>query len=54
MGYSLCTGRKFSISVACDNEQNGKEANEFVDFAEKINRQNRESANWLLAAKGKI
>lgn len=31
-----------------------KELNEFVNQAEKINRQNRESANRLLAAEGKI
>ena len=31
-----------------------KELDEFVSLAEKINRQNRERASWLLATESKI
>lgn len=35
-------------------EKMEKEPNEFVDLADKINRQNGGRANWLLTAKGEI
>ena len=49
--------KKIDIIVVCGNEENGKELNECVNLAKKkkqINRQNRESTIWLLAAEDKI
>lgn len=51
---TLCIGRKFGISLHMLTKKAEKGPKSFVDLAEKINRQIRESAKWLLTAKGKI
>ena len=53
MGYFLCVqGEKLAFVLHVIIKKLEKETNEFVDLAEKTNRQNEGSANRLLTAKG--